>query len=150
MFKASNISDAEEIFQDTWIRFFNAVKTGKRPDVIIAYLYKTARNLSIDRFRYNKSLQFINNEIINFEQIAAPFNLNHQIEENDIINLISIAVNNLEEIYKETFVMQWFGGLTQQEIADVLGETIGCIKMRSHRAMSELIKILKPHLIETN
>ena len=148
LFKAANESDAEEIFQDTWMKFYNSVRAGTKPDIVMALLYKIARNLSIDKYRSNKSSQYLSLDSIDIERIAAPFSLNTQIERNDLLEVIGLAVNNLDDIYKETFVLQWFGGLSLTEIADVLGETIGCIKMRSHRAMSDLIKSLKPYIKE--
>jgi RNA polymerase sigma-70 factor (ECF subfamily) len=148
VFKAECESDAEEIFQDTWLKFFHSVKDGNKIDIIIAFLYKIARNLSIDKYRSSKSKMFVNIDSIDIERISAPFNLHAEIEKDDLINMISMAVNSLDEIYKETFIMQWFGNLTLVEISDVLGETIGCIKMRSHRAMADVIKILKPYIIE--
>lgn len=148
IFKAGNKADAEEIFQDTWLKFLNSARDGKIIDSVLPYVYTIARNLCIDRFRSNKSNTFISRDMASLEQLSEVFSLQSQIEKDDLITVITLAVNNLEEKYKETFVMQWFGGMSNNEIAELLGENPGTVKMRGYRAMKELIRILKPYVIE--
>ncbi len=149
-FKAACDRDAEEVFQDTWVRFHRSVVEGRTPDSVPAYLYTIARNLCVDRYRTGRPNAMIPMDTIDLEKIAVPFNLQGQIEKDDLLSIVSIAVNNLDDKYKEPFVLQWFGGLSFPEIAEIMGETTGCVKMRSHRAMNELIRILKPYIIEVS
>jgi DNA-directed RNA polymerase specialized sigma24 family protein len=63
--------------------------------------------------------------------------------------MVRIAVSSLEEIYREAFVLLWFGGLTHKEIGEIQGVSTANAKMRCHRAMNEVVKILKPYYINT-
>lgn len=148
LFKADNTHDAEEIFQETWIKFFNTVQNGKIIESVTAFLYKIARNLSIDKYRNNKRMQSQSYDYFDFEQLADPLNLHDKLVKDELLTIISIALNNLDEKCREAFVLRWFSGLTNSEIAGITGENSGSVKMRNYRALNEVIKMLKPYIIE--
>ena len=54
----------------------------------------------------------------------------------------------MDDIYRESFAMYWFGNLSQKEIADILNVSIPTVKMRCMRAMTELIRTFKPYMSE--
>lgn len=146
-FKCSNKSVSEEIFEDTWLRFLDAAQNGKLIDNVLSYLYKISINLIIDHNRKvssDKALKIEYTDISVLESLVNPHDFFSKLENEELINMIKIAVSNLDEIYRESFVMYWFGGLTHKEIADILEISTGSVKMRNHRAMQEVIRILKP------
>ncbi len=146
-FKCTNKSIAEEIFEDTWLRFLDAVQNGKLIENVLSYLYKICINLIIDRIREinsSKSLKIEYTDLNNLDTLVNPDEYFSKMENEELITMIKIAVDNLDEIYRETFVMYWFGGLSQKEIAEVLDISLGSVKMRNHRAMQEVVRILKP------
>lgn len=147
-FKSDNIREAEEIFQDAWMKFFNYARAGNRIDNIQAFLYKIARNISIDKFRAKAGKQYLDTDNFDWEQLASPFNLQSKIESDDLLRLISIGISNLDDKSRDAFVMQWFGGLSYSEIAEINDESSAAVKMRCHRALKELIKLLKPYILE--
>jgi RNA polymerase sigma-70 factor, ECF subfamily len=147
LFKTDNKLDAEEIFEDTWLKFLDRVRNGKELTEVLPYLYTIARTIIIDKYRREnatKSIGIEYKDINDLDELVNPFEFESELEREELISLIKIAVSELDEIYKDTFVLQWFGGMTQKEIAKILDISIGSVKMRSHRAMSEIIKILKP------
>ena len=148
LFISENNRDAEEIFQDTWLKFYNSSKTCKNIDSIASFLYKIARNLSIDKYRVNKFQKIHKIENFDIEQIANPLNLQSKLEKEELISLISIAINSLSDIYKETFLLVWFSGLKYSEVAEIVGESVECVKKRSYRAMDEIQTILQPIINE--
>jgi RNA polymerase sigma-70 factor (ECF subfamily) len=148
LFISENYKDSEEIFQDTWLKFYNSAKASKDIDSVTSYLYKIARNLSIDKYRSNNFKKSRNIENFDIEQIANPLNLQSKLENEELISIISLAINSLSEIHKETFLLVWFSGLKYSEVAEIVGETIDCVKKRSYRAMDEIQAILQPIINE--
>jgi RNA polymerase sigma-70 factor, ECF subfamily len=149
-FKSDSKEDAAELFQETWLKFHGAVISGKNNILLPAYLYTIARNLSIDKFRLKKNHLIYYNEELDYGQFADSLNLQNNIENKELMSLITLALNQLGEIYKETFILKWFSGLSYPEISQILGETADCIKKRASRAFDELLKILKPVIAEIN
>ncbi len=144
LFKSDNEMDAQEVFQDTWLRFLDSVKKGRNVTAVNAWLYKTARNLSIDKYRQNrrKSPDAMNEYDMGL--LTDPLNLHIRLENDELLSIIGLAVNNLSEIYKEAFLLVWFSGLNYSEIAEITGETTDCIKKRSYRAMEQVLAIMEP------
>ena len=148
LFKSESNVAAEEIFQETWIKFFNAASNGDLNAKLPAYLFKISRNLSIDRYRSNKRKIVYNLSDIDFEQIADPVNINSTLDKKELLSCITIAVNQLPDSMKEVFLLKWFAGLDYNEIADVTGLSKDCIRQRACRAMSEITNILQPVINE--
>jgi RNA polymerase sigma-70 factor, ECF subfamily len=151
IFKAGNKQSAEEIFEDTWLKFLDRVRNGKKLDKILPYLYTIARSLTIDRFRKEQSRKDIELELYDgndLEQLSNQYDFLTEIENEELITLVKLAVGSLDEKYKEAFVLNWFGGMTHGEISKILEISTGNAKMRCHRAMKEIVKTLKPYYIE--
>lgn len=144
LFKSGNSEDAEEIFQETWIKFHSSVLSGKKDIILPSYIYTIAHNLCIDKFRVKKNKNIYFNNDFNYDIVADPLNLQLDVENRELMNMIYLGLNQLSETNREAFILKWFSGLTFQEISKVLGESVDCVKQRSCRAFSELQKILKP------
>ncbi len=153
IYKSNSAAESDDLFQDTWMNFFKSIKSGKSTNNILPYLFTIARNLSIDKFRKknakkNININFMEKELI--EQLADPLNFEHDFEKDELSNLIKLAVNYLDDKYKETVVLYWFGNLTYKEIAEICNETQACVRTRLNRAFNRLAKTLKPYLTELN
>lgn len=148
IFKMRNQLDAEEIFQLTWVKFYQAVVNGKQLESILPFLISIARNLIIDHYRANQSRR---NHIVDdidptiLEEIAIPSAL-HTVENNELFDLIQAAVNCLDDIYKEAFVLKRYDGLSLEEIADVCGISLSAAKQRVSRATNMVKVSLAPHI----
>ena len=147
-FKSENSHESKEIFQEAWMKFHHAVLSGKNDIVLPAYLYAIVRNLSIDKYRMQKNYGIVYSESIDYEQFSDTLNLQTSIENRELLTLITLALEQLSDIYRETFVLKWFSGLTYPEISKVTGETVDCVKKRSYRALNEVLAILDPIINE--
>jgi RNA polymerase sigma-70 factor (ECF subfamily) len=151
LFKSGNRSDAEEIFEDTWLKFLDRIRNGKKVDSILPYLYTIARTLAIDRYRKKKSRRNLEVELFDIselENFGGDNDILDDLENEELISLVKIAVNSLDDKYKEAFVLNWFGGVSYKEISSILDISHANAKMRCHRAMKEILKILKPYYIK--
>ena len=151
VYKSNSIEEAEELLQDTWLRFYNAIINGKNTDKILPLLFSIARNISIDKFRSKQSkkqieINYLDSNIL--EQLADPFNLQEEFDREELSNLIKLSINYLDDIYKDAIGLYWFGSLTYAEIAEISNETEACIRTRLARAFKQLAGILKPYLID--
>ena len=150
-FKTNTKSESEELFEDSWLKFIEYVRSGRQVTNILSFLYTTARNISIDNFRKKNSVRQIKIEYTDDLEIFTN-EIEHQlindIENKELISIIKSLIDNLKESYKTAFVMQWFGEMTYKEIGEQLSISPENAKMRCHRAMQELLKVLKPYYID--
>lgn len=149
MFKLNNKDDAEEIFQQTWIRFYNSVIGGKELECVVPFLLSIARNLIIDHFRSKK---IKNNRIVDLsepemlEEIADSTAANHEVETTELSEIIQAAVNCLDEKYKEAFILKRYQDLSLNEIAELLDINLNTAKQRVSRATKMVREIIAPHI----
>lgn len=150
-FRSKSQSDAEEIFNDTWMKFLKYVSEGYSVQNVKSYLYLSARSLIIDRYRKENAEKKIKIDYKNEDELDFPensFDLNRFLEKEEMMSLIKIAVETLDDKYKDPFMMYWFGGLTHREIAEITDDNNENVKVICYRAMKKVINLLKPYLEE--
>lgn len=130
---------AEDITQDTFIRFFES-RDYRSMGKEMAYLYTTARNLCIDSFRKKKD------ELLG----DMPAEMQDTPESKDrmqaIDDRLSIeqALDRLDEDEREAVVLRFSAELS---IADI-GKTMGISRFAVHRRISSALEKLRKELTE--
>jgi RNA polymerase sigma-70 factor (ECF subfamily) len=71
-------------------------------------------------------------------------------EHKELLQLIHASLELLPEDYREAFVLREYNGLSYQEIAEVIGESLEVVKIRIFRAKKKLRDILAPYLADLN
>ncbi|MCH8294632.1 MAG: RNA polymerase sigma factor [Candidatus Poribacteria bacterium] len=144
-----NYEDAEELTLEVFVKVYRALSKWRPEARFSTWLYKIAKNLSIDHHRA-KSRRFtysLDDEELSFNEPAAVdlrSNPEWQLEENDRNRIIREAVDALSPKQKETFMLYRYEGLQIREIAEVLGMAEGTVKIHLHRAMKKLRNVLLP------
>jgi len=131
----------DDIFQETFARFFDKSLNKKELTSVSGYIIKIARNLCLEE---KNRRQLAPNYLSDF---APPFydSTNERKENAEIINL---ALEALSEKYREVIILKEFLDMSYKEIADALNLTMSVVKIRIHRAKTKLREILAPHFEE--
>jgi RNA polymerase sigma-70 factor (ECF subfamily) len=69
-------------------------------------------------------------------------------EQRELLQLIQASLELLPEDYREAFVLREYNGLSYNEIAEVIGESLDVVKVRIFRAKKKLRDILAPYLAD--
>ena len=130
---------AEDIFQETFIRFYKKINEDFKDMNISGYLFKIARNLCYNYNRDRKyTLPIEGDELVTDEKSV--------YEKNEMMDLIKKAIELLDYKYKEAFIMREVEGLQYKDIAAILDISLSGAKTRVVRAKEKLIEILDPYL----
>ncbi len=146
--KTDSRKDAKDLNQEIWLRFYFSVLKGKSDICLPQYLFGIGSKIAAEFQACNGKVIKVNEDVFDINSIIAPISLEDSIEKKDLINIIKLCADNLNEQHKETFILKWISGLTVSEISEITGETVECIKQRSHRSMDEILKLLKPIIEE--
>ena len=130
--------DSKDIFQETFLKFFDSTRANKDIDNISAYLLTIARNMCINYKRNNKITYSI-------EDFNVAIN-DEEYERKELLQLIARAMEVLEFEYREAFVLRQYHGLSYEEISLITGETMYTVKNRAWRAKEKIKNILEPYL----
>lgn len=119
---------AEELMQETYLKFIQNINTLKSNYNPKAYLVTIARNLAINE--YNKSKRMIYNEEI----------LDIIPEDKITYNVDLGIINYLEGIEQEIVTMHIVGDLKFREIAKILDKPLGTVLWVYNKAIKKLKK----------
>lgn len=128
-FKVHNIHLAEDLTQETFLRYFTQnsyINRGKQ----LAYLYTIARNLCTDYYRKRKTEELP-------EEVAD--NPMEHVENNLYLQM---AVEKLPEEMQELILLHYVNGLTGREISEITGLSRTAIYRREKEALKKLRAML--------
>ena len=126
-----NMSDAEEILQDTLLAYLVNQPAFANEAHAKAWLFRVAGNLSKNRIRYNG---YRNHDELMEELVA---------EEKEDLSFVWEAVSQLPENYREVIHLFYQEGYKTAEIANILGRKEATIRSDLKRARDKLKEILK-------
>lgn len=134
-------SKAEDIFQDTFLRFYQNVKIHEGSLNVHGYLITIARNLSLNQKQKDE-------RIVYSDKLDLQEGEYNGQDRKELLDLIDMALELLEFDYKDAFILKEYNGLNYEEIAEVTGTTSSNAKSRVFRARNKIKIILKPYLKE--
>jgi RNA polymerase sigma-70 factor, ECF subfamily len=119
---------AEDLMQDTYMKFLENIdhfRTGSNP---YAYLSKIGRNLAIDTYHRRKK-EVLGDELM--ESIASP---EAEVENEDIFKILDL----LKDDEREIVTLHVINDLKFREIADMIGKPLGTVLWIYNKAIQKL------------
>jgi RNA polymerase sigma-70 factor (ECF subfamily) len=131
----SDKEKAEDITQDVFMRFWQALREGTVLRNDRALLYAIARNLVIDWYRKKKesSLDALTDEGIEFEGSNDTPILESAMNEE-----VLRVVYTLDEPSRESMLLRFVEGFSPAEIAALRGESANAVSVRINRALKKV------------
>lgn len=126
----------EMVFIKAWMHL---EKYEKRDVQFSAWLFRIAHNAIIDFRRQHRSLAPMDERLEDKSEDNAPKLTTHK---NMLSREIREAVEQLKDPYKQVITLKFLIGLSNPEIAEILGEREGNIRVLQFRALKELKGIL--------
>jgi RNA polymerase sigma-70 factor (ECF subfamily) len=138
---------AEDIFQDTFIKVINTLKSGKYNEEgkFLPWVLRISHNLVIDHFRREKRNPTITNqdgfdifEVLGFsEESIEDVKLRDENHKE-----LRALIQQLPEEQKEVLIMRHYGDLSFKEIADLTGVSINTALGRMRYALNNLRRMM--------
>ncbi|HEY4496819.1 MAG TPA: sigma-70 family RNA polymerase sigma factor [Candidatus Paceibacterota bacterium] len=109
-----------------------------------SWLYKIARNTIIDHYRSSNGRKTeitldYSLEIIPSEDDHLDKSVDNAIE----IQTVMDAIKKLKPIEQDVVIMRFIDEMSNEEVADAVGKTIGAVKLIQHRALRKIKQELK-------
>lgn len=123
----------QDISQNVFIKFYENLNTFKITDAKLStWLCKVARNMCLNHIKFNQRFVTLDSEVPGrgFEE-SADCKL-------DLFN----ALKGLDSEHRQTFLLVKLGGLSYEEVAQVMDIPIGTVKSRVYKAREMLVKKL--------
>ena len=130
---------SEDLLQETFLKALLSLSDSHTN--VRAWLYVVARNLYFNTFKKEKGK--VSLEEIHRKDDEGENTLFDEIMRDENRRILYEAVNSLEPKKREVLQMQYFGNLSQKEIAAILHITPENVRVLSYRARRELKSYLE-------
>lgn len=139
-----NEADARDLTQDAFIRVFRAWQSFRPGTSFLAWIYRIVTNLYRDELRRRKGIfaqplpddTQAQDQAPRHDPIAA-------MHERELSAGMDRALRDLTPEQRSVIVLADVEDYSYQEIADVIGCSIGTVRSRLHRARAQLRKLLE-------
>ncbi len=128
---------AEDILQQSFIKAFHHL-----PEVrgrFDAWVFRIVANACKDWLKNIRRSHVTYDEDTEASTYATP---DEELDRTELRNDLDWALGQLAPSLREAFVMKHVEGRSYEEMADLLGTTVGALKMRVHRAREALQGLL--------
>jgi RNA polymerase sigma-70 factor (ECF subfamily) len=144
--------EVEDIVQDTFIKVYRKLATFQRQSSFSTWLYRIAINTALDFLKRagRSPVQAVEDPELaagpgggarhaGGASILAP---DARLEREEIARITHEALDELPEIFRTVLVLREFEDMAYQEMADVLGISIGTVESRLFRARNRFREAL--------
>ena len=138
---SGNASEAEEIFEETWIKVIDRLPSYRDEGKFSAWLFRVARNIFIDTVRKNKrnALPMESGDLPDVPDWSRR--PEREMEEQETAAAIAEALDQLPSEQKEVFLLRQ-QALSFKEIAEIQSCSVNTVLGRMHYAVRNLKKLL--------
>ena len=146
--------DADDVGQETFIRFHRALGSFRGESSLKTYLVHIAMNLSLNALKRRRRsvLRFVSRESESDDgdplvELPEPrVGPEGDLDTKELQLLVRAAVRRLGERHRAVVVLRLFHDYSTKETAEILGVPEGTVLSRLSRAMKELESQLRPYV----
>ncbi len=152
---APDWQDRADLAQEVWVRVYRNIKSLQEPEKFRGWLNRIVTNLFYDELRKRKrhsaplSLDAplnIDNREVDWELASALPGPEEAMTTQEFYNQLQTAIADLPEAFRMTIVLREIEGMAYEEIAELMGVSLGTVKSRIARARQRLQSQLQPYL----
>jgi RNA polymerase sigma factor (sigma-70 family) len=127
---------SEDLVQEVFMRSLKYRRSFRGDAEYLPWLYRLARNACNDFFNSRRRFPTLVDELP--EATSGEPSVSEELERREQACLLRQALLELPVERREVLVLSRFEDLPYEEIAQLLGCSVGAVKVRVHRAMQQL------------
>ena len=135
---SKNKTISEDLTSDTFLKAFEKISTFKGNSKISTWLCQIAKNEYLQYIRRNKRTESIEE----YSDIPDVNRIEDIVQDKTMAITIHKLLHDLEEPYKEVFVLKVFAELSYKDIACIFEKTETWARVTYHRARLKIIERL--------
>jgi RNA polymerase sigma-70 factor, ECF subfamily len=140
--------DADDVGQETFIRFHRALDRFRGESSLKTYLVHIAMNLSLNALKRRRRslLRFVSRDEHEMDLPETRIGPDGDVDASELQLLVRRAVARLNEKHRAVVVLRLFQDCSTRETARILGVPEGTVLSRLSRAMKDLEAQLEPYV----
>jgi len=138
-------AEADDLTQETFLQAHRGLESLRDANAVAAWLYRIATHLCYDHFRKSARQPSLKSLDARGSVGATSFGdrtdeptLDQAIERTEMSACVMSFIDNLSGRYRQALLLHDLEGLTNVEIAEMLGMSLAAVKICLHRARRKL------------
>jgi RNA polymerase sigma-70 factor (ECF subfamily) len=141
----SNHEDASDLSQDVFLRAYRGLRSFRGQSSLATWLYRIGVNVCLNRVSGKKprSESIEDRQFVDERAESAP----DRLLKDERGARVRAAIAQLPRKQRVTLVLRMYQEMSHQEIADVLGSSVGAVKANFFHALGNLKKMLGDEIL---
>ncbi len=138
----------QDLAQETLLRVYKAGEQLRNPEARTAWIYRIATNLALDHLRRRRGADAQGHTIPANDDVSGDaedtatssedMSAEDRLEQQEIAECLQLHVDALPESLRACLILRDVEGLGEKPVAEILGCSVGAVKVRTHRARKKL------------
>ena len=134
---------ADELAQDTFVKAYGALAKFRGDSQLYTWLYRIMMNASIQQSRQVKKRQHVSTDDVQHVLEAEGGTPVDSMERSETTRLIEQAIETLPPKQRQVFLMRFYDELSYDDIAAIVGTSVGGLKANYFHAVKKIGEYLK-------
>jgi len=135
-----NHEDASDLSQDVFVRAFRGLKSFRRQSSLGTWLYRISVNVCLNRV---SARTLVTEELEERQHVDTRSDSPaDRLLKDERAARVRVAIGQLPRKQRATLILRMYHEMSHQEIADVLGSSVGAVKANFFHALGNLKKLL--------
>jgi RNA polymerase sigma-70 factor, ECF subfamily len=137
----NNHEDASDLAQDAFVRAWRGMGNFKGQSALSTWLYRIAVNVCLNKVSAKTPSTEPIDSVDHFEDVRIE-GAQHAMIRGERAVVVRRAIASLPKKQRATLILRAYHEMSHQQIADVLGSSVGAVKANFFHALANLKKIL--------
>jgi RNA polymerase sigma-70 factor (ECF subfamily) len=142
-FRTGDREKALDLMQETFTKTYVSIQKGATIEHIQAFLYHVASNLMIDDLKKQKSASL--EQLQEEDGFMPSIDDSQEIKTKIDVDALLKYLDRIPPHYRQVIIMRYIDELEISEIAEALKDNENSVRVKIHRAISQLRNLLKDH-----
>jgi RNA polymerase sigma factor (sigma-70 family) len=136
--------DADDVMQNTFIKVWKGLAEFREESQLFTWIYRIATNEALTHLKQKRNRYLI--PIVDVEQnLSKVIDTDSWFNGDELQKKLQKAILSLPEKQRLVFNMKYFDELKYEEIAEILGTSVGALKASYHLAVKKIEKYIEAH-----
>ncbi len=134
--------DANDVVQNIFIKIWRNINNFRNESRLYTWIYRIATNETLTFLKQKRTFLFI--PMINVEkELASKIDDDHFFKGDEIQRKLQKAIIGLPKKQRLIFNMKYFENIKYEDMAEILGTSVGALKASYHLSVKKIEKYLK-------
>ncbi len=136
--------DADDVMQNTFIKVWKGLEDFREESMLFTWIYRIATNEALTHLKQKRTKYLI--PIVDVEKsLSRVIDTDSWFNGDELQRKLQKAILTLPEKQRLVFNMKYFDELKYEEIADIVGTSVGALKASYHLAVKKIEKYIEEH-----